>query len=151
LAWASFLSMRAKTGSATLERPLALISPEKVTLVPSSTGSKVQLPSNGKGPEVPLTAVMKCQEFIKEVQERGHMASRESAEEAARATLRTLAERLAGGEPHDLASQLPEELAEHVRYDEEQKSDPFSLEEFFRRVAEKEGPTSRTPSTMPAW
>ena len=82
---------------------------------------------------------MKYQEFIKEVQERGHMASRESAEEAARATLRTLAERLAGGEPHDLASQLPEELAEHVRYDEEQKSDPFSLEEFFRRVAEKEG------------
>ncbi len=83
--------------------------------------------------------MMKYQEFIKEVQERGHMASRESAEEAARATLRTLAERLAGGEPHDLASQLPEELAEHVRYDEEQKSDPFSLEEFFRRVAEKEG------------
>jgi uncharacterized protein (DUF2267 family) len=67
------------------------------------------------------------------------MASRESAEEAARATLRTLAERLAGGEPHALASQLPEELAEHVRYDEKQKSDPFSLEEFFRRVAEKEG------------
>lgn len=58
---------------------------------------------------------MKYDEFIKEVQERGHMVSRESAEEAARATLRTLAERLAGGEPHDLASQLPEELAEFFR------------------------------------
>ena len=82
---------------------------------------------------------MKYDEFIKEVQERGHMDSRERAAEAAQATLGTLAERLAGGEPHDLASQLPPELAEHVRYDEEQKSDPFSLEEFFRRVAEKEG------------
>ena len=82
---------------------------------------------------------MKYQEFIKEVQERGHMASREEAEKAARATLRTLAERLAGGEPHDLASQLPPELAEHVRYDEEQKSNAFSLQEFFRKVAEKEG------------
>ncbi len=82
---------------------------------------------------------MKYQEFVKEVQERGHMASREEAEQASRATLRTLSERLAGGEPHDLASQLPPELAEYVRYDEEQKSDSFSLEEFFRRVAQKEG------------
>lgn len=78
-------------------------------------------------------------EFIKEVQDRGHMDSRERAEETVRATLRTLAERLAGGEPHDLTSQLPPGLAEHVRYDEEQKSEPFSLQEFFQRVAEKEG------------
>lgn len=82
---------------------------------------------------------MKYDEFIKEVQERGHMDSRQRAEEAARAMLRTLAERLAGGEPHDLASQLPSGLAEHVRYDGEQESDPFSLEEFYKRVADKEG------------
>lgn len=82
---------------------------------------------------------MKYHEFVKEVLERGHMASREEAEQATQATLRTLSERLAGGEPHDLASQLPPELAEYVRYDEEQKSDPFSLEEFFRRVTQKEG------------
>jgi uncharacterized protein (DUF2267 family) len=86
-----------------------------------------------------MRLAMKYHEFIKEVQERGHMASREEAEEATRATLGPLSGRLAGGEPHDLASQLPPELAEYVRYDEEQKSDPFSLDEFFRRVAEKEG------------
>jgi uncharacterized protein (DUF2267 family) len=82
---------------------------------------------------------MKYDEFIGEVQERGHMGSREKAEEAARATLRTLSGRLAGGEPHDLASQLPPGLAEHVRYDGEHESDPFSLAEFFRRVVQKEG------------
>ena len=68
-----------------------------------------------------------------------HARTREEAEQAARATLRTLSERLAGGEPHDLASQLPPELAAYVRYDEEHKSDSFSLEEFFGRVAKKEG------------
>ena len=57
---------------------------------------------------------MKYGEFIKEVQDRGHMDSREEAEKATRATLEALAERLAGGEPHDLASQLPPELAPSI-------------------------------------
>ena len=57
----------------------------------------------------------KYDEFIKQVQGRGHVESREEAERATRATLQTLAERLAGGEPHDLASQLPPELAGHPR------------------------------------
>ncbi len=82
---------------------------------------------------------MKYDEFIAEVRRRASLGSREEAEAATRATLRTLAERLAGGEPHDLASQLPAELAGYVRYEGEQKSDPFSLEEFYRRVADKEG------------
>lgn len=82
---------------------------------------------------------MKYHEFIAEVRRRASLGSDEEAEEAARATLGTLAERLAGGEPHDLASQLPEELAGYVRYEGEQQSDPFSLEEFYRRVAQKEG------------
>lgn len=81
---------------------------------------------------------MKHDEFIEEVRERGHLSSREEAEVAVKATLQTLAERLVGGEPHDLASQLPPGLAEYVRYDGEQERDPFSLEEFFRRVADKE-------------
>lgn len=79
---------------------------------------------------------MKHDEFIKLVQERGCMSSRDQAEAA---TLGTLGERLAGGEPHDLASQLPPELAGYVRYDGEQQSDPFSVEEFFERVARREG------------
>lgn len=82
---------------------------------------------------------MKYPELIKAVQERAGITSREEAEEATRATLRTLGERLAGGEPHDLASQLPPELAGYVRYDEEQRAEPFSLEEFFQRVSAKEG------------
>ncbi len=82
---------------------------------------------------------MKYDEFIKEVQTRGHMESHQEAEKATRATLQTLAERLAGGEPHNLASQLPPELAEHLRYEGEETSNPFSLEEFFKRVNEKDG------------
>ena len=81
---------------------------------------------------------MKYDEFIKEVQTRGHIESREEAERATRATLETLAERLAGGEPHDLASQLPPKLAEHLRYEGEETANPFSLEEFFKRVNDKE-------------
>ncbi|MBV9454881.1 MAG: DUF2267 domain-containing protein [Rubrobacter sp.] len=81
---------------------------------------------------------MKYDEFIKVVQDRGHMDSREEAEKATRATLEALAERLAGGEPHDLASQLPPELAQHLRYEGEETSNPFSLDEFFERVNEKD-------------
>ncbi len=71
------------------------------------------------------------------------MESREEAERATRATLETLAERLAGGEPHDLASQLPPELAEHLRYEGKETGNPFSLEEFFERVNEKDGDVDR--------
>ena len=81
---------------------------------------------------------MKYDEFIKEVQTRGHMESRDEAEKATKATLETLAERLAGGEPHDLASQLPPELAEYLRYEGEETSDPFSLDEFFERVTQRD-------------
>ena len=81
---------------------------------------------------------MKYDEFIKEVQNRGHMESRMEAENATKATLETLAERLAGGEPKDLASQLPPEIAEYLRYDGEQDPNRFSLNEFFERVTEKD-------------
>ena len=80
---------------------------------------------------------MKYDEFIKEVQTRGHMESRQEAENATKATLETLGERLAGGEPKDLASQLPPEIAEYLRYEGEQEPNPFSLDEFFGRVNEK--------------
>jgi uncharacterized protein (DUF2267 family) len=82
---------------------------------------------------------VKYDEFIKEVQTRGHMESRQEAEKATQATFRTLAERLAGGEPRNLASQLPPELAQHLRYEGEETSNPFSLEEFLKRVNEKDG------------
>jgi uncharacterized protein (DUF2267 family) len=64
---------------------------------------------------------VKYDEFIKAVQDRGHMDSREEAEKATRATLEALAERLAG-------------LAQYLRYEGEETSNPFSLDEFFERV-----------------
>ena len=74
---------------------------------------------------------MSFDEFIKRVQERGGFDTREHAE---RATLAVLGQGLAGGEPSDLAAQLPGELA---RYDGPAES--FDTAEFYRRVAEREG------------
>jgi uncharacterized protein (DUF2267 family) len=48
-----------------------------------------------------------------------------------------LGQRLAGGEPSDLAAQLPDGLAELARYDGPAES--FDTAEFYRRVAEREG------------
>lgn len=63
--------------------------------------------------------------------------SRAEAERAVRATLRTLGDRLSSGQAHHIASQLPAELAELV--DSDTKAQPYDLEEFVRRVAEREG------------
>jgi len=76
-------------------------------------------------------------EFIKQVQERGRVDTREHAERATRATLAVLGQRLAGGEPSDLAAQLPGDLAELARYDGPAES--FDTAEFYRRVADREG------------
>jgi uncharacterized protein (DUF2267 family) len=63
--------------------------------------------------------------------------SREEAERAVQATLRTLAERLSGGEAEDIARQLPEEARPWLH--DGAKAEGFDLEEFLRRVAEREG------------
>lgn len=49
--------------------------------------------------------------FIRRVQESANLTLREGVEAATAATLGTLAEHMVGGEPQDLASQLPEEFA----------------------------------------
>jgi uncharacterized protein (DUF2267 family) len=59
------------------------------------------------------------------------------AERAARATLQTLGERISGGEAHDIAERLPDEVAPWI--DNENRPEPFDLAEFLRRVAEREG------------
>jgi uncharacterized protein (DUF2267 family) len=51
-----------------------------------------------------------------------------------RATLETLGERLAAGEPDHVASQLPQEIGVFLKVPPERRGQPFSLEEFFRRV-----------------
>jgi len=90
---------------------------------------------------------MKYEEFLEQVQERAHLASRSEAQRATRATLETLAECLSKKERHDAASQLPTGLALYLKQPflgsgNQPVPSPgriFSLEEFFRRVSIREG------------
>jgi uncharacterized protein (DUF2267 family) len=78
-------------------------------------------------------------EFLGQVQHRARLSSRAEAERATRATLETLAERLVGGEVHDLASQLPPELARSLQSPDAGIGAKLTLDEFFELVSEREG------------
>ncbi len=82
---------------------------------------------------------MKYDEFIAQVRHRAGLGSHAEAERATRATLETLAERLAGGEAHDLASQLPPELARSLEAPDAGIGAKLTLDEFFELVSEREG------------
>jgi uncharacterized protein (DUF2267 family) len=82
---------------------------------------------------------MKYDEFVSHVQSRARIPRREEALQAIKATLGTLAERLAGGEASDLASQLPEEISAYLKHERAGSGERFSLDEFFKRVSEREG------------
>ena len=79
---------------------------------------------------------MKYDQFMGMVQSKAKLASTEEAIKVTKATLQTLGERLYGGEPKDLASQLPKEIGAFIQGD---KTEKFGLDEFFRRVSEREG------------
>jgi uncharacterized protein (DUF2267 family) len=80
---------------------------------------------------------MQFEEFVHEVADRTGM-SRDEAESLVHATLRTLAERLSGGEAEDLRAQLPRQLqADLVPPQEEAQG--FGVEEFVNRVAARSG------------
>jgi uncharacterized protein (DUF2267 family) len=87
----------------------------------------------------PVT-IISAQEFLQRVAERAGL----DVEEAARATvavLETLAERIAGGEVHDLITRLPVELHEPLKRGGEQRDRParrMSVDEFVLRVAARE-------------
>ena len=86
---------------------------------------------------------MQYQEFLQRVQEQINATepatqTQRAAEQAITATLQTLSERLTGGEATDLAAQLPEELKAPLERSAEE-AERFSLEEFYERVAEREG------------
>ncbi|HEY0471160.1 MAG TPA: DUF2267 domain-containing protein [Kribbella sp.] len=85
---------------------------------------------------------MKFHEMVAAVKRAADLPDNDQAERALRATLRTLGERLAGGEPFDLASQLPGELKDELP--PQGPGDAFSLEEFYRRVARREGTDPET-------
>ena len=78
---------------------------------------------------------MKYDEFLGQVQHRAGLGSHAEAE---RATLETLAERLASGEAHDLASQLPPELARSLESPDAGIGAKLTLDEFFELVSERE-------------
>ena len=82
---------------------------------------------------------MRYDEFLGHVQHRARLGSRGEAERATRATLETLAERLVGGEAHDLASQLPAELAHSLQLPDAGIGVKLTLDEFFELVREREG------------
>ncbi len=82
---------------------------------------------------------MQYQEFIERVQQRAELTSFAAAEAATQATLTTLGEYLTGGEGLDLASQLPQGLAEPLRQQPPDRSKIFSLNDFVQLVGEKEG------------
>ena len=82
---------------------------------------------------------MQYGDFMKDVRERTGL-DKQQAEKAVRATLNTLAQRLAGGEPYDLASQLPEELKETVAFTTGAGAGVhWNAEDFVARVADREG------------
>jgi uncharacterized protein (DUF2267 family) len=83
---------------------------------------------------------MKGEQFIAEVRNLAELDSNEDTEKAIRATLETLKERLAGNEPSNLAAQLPPEIAGFV--DGDGGREAFSVQEFYERVAQKEGTNS---------
>ena len=83
---------------------------------------------------------MKGEQFIAEVGDLAELDSNEDAKKAVRATLETLKERLAGNEPSNLAAQLPPEIAIFVEGDGGREA--FSVQEFYERVAQKEGTTN---------
>ena len=80
---------------------------------------------------------MNGEQFIAEVKNLAEIETDEDAQKAIGATLETLRERLAGEEPSNLAAQLPPEIAPYVEGDGGRES--FSVEEFYERVARKEG------------
>lgn len=79
---------------------------------------------------------MQLHEFLGRVQQQASIDSKEQALHAIQATFETLSERLKGGEPLDMGAQLPALLQNYVDVGE---GDRFDADDFFRRVADREG------------
>jgi uncharacterized protein (DUF2267 family) len=84
--------------------------------------------------------VMSAEEFLRRVAERTGLDT-DGAARATVAVLETLAERIAGGDVHDLISRLPAQLHGPLKRGEAESSRParrMSIDEFLERVAERE-------------
>ena len=89
---------------------------------------------------------MNHDEFVGQVQARARLGSRGDAERIIRATLETLAERLDPGFADNLAAQLPQEIGRHLLTDV--SFERLSLDDFFRRVAAREGGSTELPDAV---
>ena len=87
---------------------------------------------------------MKFDEFIKHVQSAGQFESRDAAIQAAKAVLETLRDRIVGDEASQLAAQLPGDLADCLHGREGENGDHFPIEEFYKRICDKEGVDAET-------
>jgi uncharacterized protein (DUF2267 family) len=80
---------------------------------------------------------MQFDQFVDLVAQRTNL-DRDRAQALTNATLKTLSERITGGEARDLAAQLPKELKASLEFAQE-PAGAFSVDEFVRRVAERAG------------
>ncbi|MFW6182414.1 MAG: DUF2267 domain-containing protein [Chloroflexota bacterium] len=80
---------------------------------------------------------MQFEQFVGEVQNRARLGSQGAAMRAICATLETLGERLHGEEAENLGAQLPSALAAYLRL--ARRKETFGIQEFFKRIAEREG------------
>lgn len=81
---------------------------------------------------------MQYEEFIDRVRQQAGLGSSSEAETVTRNTLTTLGEYLVGGEGLDLASQLPQGLAEHLRREPPNRPMVYSFPDFLQEVGERE-------------
>lgn len=75
---------------------------------------------------------MERDKFLTEIQDRAEFDDEQRAEEATDAVLRTLGERILGGEADDLAAQLPKGVADPLAAAD--TDEQFDLDEFTDRV-----------------
>lgn len=80
---------------------------------------------------------MNYDEFVGQVQHRARLGTEGETVKAIRVTLEVLGERLFGEEAENLAAQLPSEIGQYLRQVDTSKS--FDLDEFFKRVSQREG------------
>jgi uncharacterized protein (DUF2267 family) len=80
--------------------------------------------------------IMDFDTFVKLVQQRGRLSSREAAVGAIRATLETLGERLSGGELKDVCAQLPREIAYYLSRGS--RFERLPLPDFYARISMRE-------------
>jgi uncharacterized protein (DUF2267 family) len=77
--------------------------------------------------------------FLKQVVTRCGLESRADGEKIIQATFETMAERMAFGEPYNLAAQLPEPIKGYLNQPGADESHKYTVDEFIQRVAERAG------------